>query len=93
VGPVGAVARRLWRVARRHQPEQHPQGSAPLRISFSKCDLVRAFKAAQDAGIERPVITVNPKTKEITIRGDEAPKAASANAWDEVYETTAKRPA
>jgi hypothetical protein len=35
--------------------------------SFRKTDVVRAFRAAEQAGVKNPVVEVDPKTKRIRI--------------------------
>lgn len=59
----------------------------PRRPTFPRRpDLIRAVRAARDAGIPNPCVVIDPINRTLTVKaGDDPPNVggATANPWDE----------
>jgi hypothetical protein len=57
--------------------------------TFRKSDVVRAYRAAVDAGVPNPIVRIDTVNRRITIMSSAPRDDDQTNEWDEVCDTSA----
>jgi hypothetical protein len=73
---------------RSDRPEKKKKtGRRPRDQTFRKSDVVRAYRAAVDAGVKNPIVRIDTVNRQITIIGGAPTDDDPVNEWDEVTAT------
>jgi hypothetical protein len=70
-------------------PPQAPSKRKPRDQTFRKSDVVRAYRAAVDAGVTNPIVRIDTVNRQITIIAGAPHDQPRSNEWDEVCDSSA----